>query len=389
MRFLTVLTLPELTALHTKQKPATGYTKVRRSILSLPILLALALFAGCDSKSGLAGLERDFTVMTRNLYLGANLFDLLDPACADDAILGCVAQLYATVAASDPHGRMGAIAAEIEANDPDLVGLQEVSMYFTQFPGNNHIPGSETQATTLQFDFLQILLDSLVERGMRYNVVATNTNADVEFPSTTSGITFTDVRLVDRDVILAKRDIDISNVSENNFDAAITTVIEIGGQDIEFTRGFSHVLAEKFRVSFTFANAHLELGGDAVQAQLAQGAVLKSALSTLQSPIIVVGDFNSDPTDPGNDGSVYRDFTDNYSDAWAAAQNTSGFTCCQDDLLRSTPSQLDRRIDFILLRGLAEATSAEVIGNDEADMTPGGVWPSDHAGVVSTITVRN
>ena len=357
----------------------------------LLIALALPLFAGCDTDNSSTGLETNIRVMTWNLYLGANLFDLLDPACADAAILVCVAQLYGTVVASDIPGRMGAIAAEIEATNPDLVGLQEVSMYFTQFPGDHHIPGSETQATNIAFDFLQILLDSLAGRGLNYSEVATNTNVDIEFPSTTDGITFTDIRLMDRDVILARNDITVSNVSENNFIAAITAVIEIGGVDIAFTRGFSHLTAMKDGVSFTFSNAHLEVGGEAVAAQIAQGAVLKGALSNLDAPVIAVGDFNSDPSDPGDDGSVYRNFLGDYTDAWANSQGTStagGNTCCQDDL-HATPSQLDNRIDIIFYRGDADATSAVVVGDDEADMTPSGVWPSDHAGVVSTITVRN
>jgi len=368
------------------------FTKARAGALLLLIALALPLFAGCDSNGDSSGLNTEVTVMTRNLYLGANLFSLLDPACADAAILGCVAQLYGTVVASDIHGRMGAIAAEIESTNPDLVGLQEVSTYYTQTPGDHHIPGSETRATTITFDFLQILLDSLAGRGLSYSEVATNTNVDIEFPSTTDGITFTDIRLKDRDVILARNDITVSNVSENNFVEAITAVIEIGGVDIAFTRGFSHLTAMKDGVPFTFANAHLEVGGDpAVIAQILQGAVLKGALSNLNSPVIAVGDFNSDPSDPGDDGSVYRSFLEDYTDAWANSQGTStagGNTCCQDDV-HATPSQLDNRIDIIFYRGDADATSAVVVGDDEADITPSGVWPSDHAGVVATITVRD
>ena len=368
------------------------FTKTGAGALTLLIALALPLFAGCDSNGGSTGLETDVTVMTRNLYLGANLFSLLDPACADAAILGCVAQLYGTVVASDIHARMGAIAAEIEATNPDLVGLQEVTTYYTQTPGDHHIPGSETQATTITFDFLQILLDSLAGRGLSYSEVATNTNVDIEFPSTTDGINFTDIRLKDSDVILARNGVTVSSVSEeNNFVEAITAVIEIGGVDIAFTRGFSHLTAMKDGVSFTFANTHLEVGGEAVAAQIAQGAVLKGALSNLNSPVIAVGDFNSDPSDPGDDGRVYRSFLEDYTDAWANSQGTStagGNTCCQDDV-HATPSQLDNRIDIIFYRGDADATSAVVVGDDEADLTPSGVWPSDHAGVVATITVRN
>ena len=366
------------------------FTKARAGSLLLLIALTLPLFAGCDSNGGSSGLNTEVTVMTRNVYLGADLFSLLDPSCADAAILVCVAQLYGTVVASDVHARMAAIAAEIEATNPDLVGLQEVTTYYSQVPGDHHIPGSETQATNVTFDFLEILMDELDARGLNYNIAAENMNADVEFPSTVDGVNFIDYRLMDRDVILARNDVTVSNVLENNFDAAITAVIPIGGVDITFTRGFSHLTAMKDGVSFTFANAHLEVGGEAVGAQILQGAVLKGALSNLTSPVIAVGDFNSDPSDPGDDGSVYRNFLDDYTDAWANSQGTStpGNTCCQDDL-HATPSQLDSRIDIIFYRGDADATSTDVVGENEADMTGSGVWPSDHAGVVATITVRN
>jgi len=364
-------------------------TKARAGALVLLTALALPLFSGCDSNSESSGLNTEATVMTRNLYLGADLFSLLAPTCADAAILGCVAQLYATVVGSDIPARMDAVAAEIEATNPDLVGLQEVSTYYSQFPGDHHIPGSETEATNVTFDYLQILMDALAARGLNYSVVAQNMNADVEFPSTVDGVNFIDYRYMDSDVILARNDINVSNVVSTNFDLAFTAVIEIGGNDVAFTRGFSHLTAEKNGVSFTFANAHLETGGPAVTAQIAQGAVLKGALSNLTSPVIAVGDFNSDPADVGDDGSVYRNFTNDYTDAWATAGSGSGLTCCQDADIRNTPSTLATRIDVIFFRGDADATSAEVVGENEADMTGSGVWPSDHAGVVSTLTVRN
>jgi hypothetical protein len=31
--------------------------------------------------------------------------------------------------------------------------------------------------------------------------------------------------------------------------------------------------------------------------------------------------------------------------------------------------------------------SAEVVGDDPADRTTGGLWPSDHAGVVATLRI--
>lgn len=358
----------------------------RTGTLILLGVLILPLVAGCNSNDTGTGLEAEVTVMTRNMYLGADLFTLLDPSCADTAILGCVAQLYATVVGSDIPARMGAIAAEIEANNPDLVGLQEVSTYYSQFPGDHHT-GTPTQATNVTFDFLQILQDSLANRGLNYTVVARNMNADVEFPSTVDGVNFIDYRYMDSDVILARNGVTVSNVVEDNFDT--NAVIEIGGADIEFTRGYSTLTAMKDGISFTFANTHLEVGGQAVIAQIVQGTTLKTVLSGATAPVIVLGDFNSNPEEAGDDGSVYRNFQADYMDAWTSAQSQVGYTCCQDPLIRNATSELSSRIDLIFYRGNADATSTVLVGEAEADMTGSGVWPSDHAGVVSTITVRN
>ena len=364
-------------------------TRFRRALGTALVALVLLPFAsGCDSDSGSnLGLETSVTVMTRNLYLGGNLFDLLDPAC-EKQITVCVAQLYQTVVLSNIPDRMDAVAAEIEANNPDLIGLQEVSLYRRDAVSDfstNPVPN----ATEVTFDFLQILLDALEARGLDYRVVATNTNADVEFPSTPAPEVLQDIRLTDRDVILARADVTTGTAVERTFDPLITAVIDVGGFPIAFTRGYSTVEATKDDVTFTFANAHLEVGGAAAQAQIAQAAVLTGAVQN-ESPLVLVGDFNSNPADAGDDGESYRIITGPFNDAWTDLRSgDSGFTCCQADDLRNATSMLDTRIDLILYNGDVTATSIGRVGADTNDQTPGGLWPSDHAGVVSTLTVRN
>ncbi|MDX1439972.1 MAG: endonuclease/exonuclease/phosphatase family protein, partial [Rubricoccaceae bacterium] len=120
-----------------------------------------------------------------------------------------------------------------------------------------------------------------------------------------------------------------------------------------------------------------------------QGNELLNVLDDANEPVILLGDFNSGPDDTGSDRITYDSLTDEYMDAWVEAGGSNGFTCCQDPLIRNTTSELSSRIDLVLYRGDVEATAVALVGEDPADMTSSGVWPSDHAGVVSTLTVRN
>ena len=44
------------------------------------------------------------------------------------------------------------------------------------------------------------------------------------------------------------------------------------------------------------------------------------------------------------------------------------------------------RIDLILFRGLAGVDNMKVFGDLPPERTPSGLWPSDHAGIVATLT---
>src|SRR5690606_1999991 len=209
----------------------------------------------------------------------------------------------------------------------------EAPIYRTQFPGDYVTGTTAPNASDVAYDFLDLLLDALEERGLDYVVAATNENADVELPSTTNGTDFTDIRLTDRDVILARAGLETRLLREYNFDPAITAVVQVGGVDVAFTRGFSSVGVTKDGVDFTFANAHLEVGGAAAPAQRAQATYLasRSGLGDTE-PLILVGDFNASPdveVDPTEE-DAYDILVDAFEDAWAELRGSeSGYTCCQ------------------------------------------------------------
>jgi endonuclease/exonuclease/phosphatase family metal-dependent hydrolase len=342
-------------------------TRLRLALCGLALL---AISTGCDSDGG-GGTEATVRVMSQNLYLGGDLFTLLEPQCEGNAIVGCVAQLYATIEASDPAARMAAIAAEIARVDPDLVGLQEVSTYYVQSPGDNQT-GSPTPATQVTFDFLDLLMDALAAEGADYRVVSVSNNADVEFPATTDGATFFDVRYQDADVILARGDVTTGATTEQSFQSLLT--IPIGGAEQTFVRGYQSVEATVGGLDFTFFNTHLEVGGQAEAIQVLQASELLTPLGAASGPIVFVGDINSN----GNaNGTSYQTLTVPLDDAFAVGADP---TCCQAADLRNAASQLQTRIDVVFHRGFDSVAEAEVVLDDPSDRV-GGLWPSDHAGV--------
>ena len=48
-------------------------------------------------------------------------------------------------------------------------------------------------------------------------------------------------------------------------------------------------------------------------------------------------------------------------------------------------SVLQDRIDFVMYRGPFTTLSAETVGDNPAQKTQSGLWPSDHAGVIARL----
>src|SRR5437870_2327217 len=169
-------------------------------LVSLLLLLVLAVpalaLAGADGRN-----DRAVTVMTRNLYFGADLTPAITARTVPE-LIGAVSHIFGVVQASNIPARAEAIAAEVAAVGPDLVGVQEVVLWRSQCPSDfAPVPN----AVFVEFDYLQSLLDALTARGAAYEVVAVHETNDLEAPGfTTRG--FCDVRFTDREVILARVD---------------------------------------------------------------------------------------------------------------------------------------------------------------------------------------
>ena len=109
-------------------------------------------------------------VYTRNLYLGSEITPLV-AIPSPRGIPGVAATLWANIQASDFPERAKVLADEIVAAAPDLVALQEVTLYRRQVP-SDYQPGDDApNATEVVLDFLALLMAEIDARGGGYRVV--------------------------------------------------------------------------------------------------------------------------------------------------------------------------------------------------------------------------
>ena len=140
-------------------------------------------------------------------------------------------------------------------------------------------------------------------------------------------------------------------------------------------------------VTYRVVNTHLEAFDQLPR--VGQMQELVAGLSNVTSPVILLGDFNT----PAPDGAAYQLLLEaGYSDVWQADSEGSGNTCCQDADLSNQQSGLGMRIDQIFVKGISLREGAAIrtatVGDKAEDKTPGGLWPSDHAGVVAHLPVE-
>lgn len=357
-----------------EKKLGKMFSGFNKGLLLIAVLVLITL-----PSSAFAG-DPKVKVMTRNVYLGANIFKVV--YAPPQLIPYAVADVYQTMLYTNFWERAEALADEISLFEPDVVGLQEVSTYYIQTPGD-YIFGNPVKANTLVIDFYSVLDAALKARGLEYEAF-TNTNADVEFPMAdpNAGPPYylSDVRMVDHDVILVREDHVASNEQKGTY--LSQWELDIGGTIISFSRGYIAVDVNINGDDFRFVNTHLEVGGVWKADQMEE---LLAILDGETKPIIMVGDFNSSPS-----GDVYMLAVDaGYLDTWVLQDKyNEGYTSGFGELVNDPNAELRSRIDLIFLdpKDLdIDKVKATVVGNKVEDMTPSGLWPSDHAGVVAKV----
>lgn len=361
------------------------------------------------------------TVMSRNLYLGADVGVALElipdmPAAAQF--------MWDQVKATDFSKRSALFVEEINREEPDVIGLQEATIWYCKA----HFWSAKTEV----FNFTEELLRALDGRYViaeQNGVKAFNPGysiGPIPFLTTVNDSnTFQPLFGRDKaacgfqigDALLVKRNLagDVLAVGNTEFDAIYKVVPTI----MEIRRGYTWADIKIGSTTTRFATTHLEslFSDNDVPTSALQAKQLVADLSKTKAPLIVMGDFNSDPRDPrglsapnpggqptaneicavgATECNAYRLMRNaGFVDAGPDASDPSAFTWGMNALLTAPDSKrfeaarkmgnnsgFTDRLDYIFVKNGVEVTTSRVIGTQSP-------YASDHAGVVSELEITS
>ncbi|MGY1739568.1 MULTISPECIES: endonuclease/exonuclease/phosphatase family protein [unclassified Blastococcus] len=370
-----------------------------RSLLAVEVLLAalvpgvaattaaataaMTAATGGDGAGGVA----EVTVMTQNLYVGAPLAAVFG-AASEAELVAAGTRAWADVLAADLPARAAALADELARIRPDVLALQEASLWREEIPGDV-LARPEPDAGDVALDSLAVLRDALRARGVPYTPVATSANADVEFPRLDPAAGPVDVRLTDRDVLLVRADVaDRAGDARDGHYAAQFAEPFATGPLVASTRGWTSV---DYRAgpgtTLRIVGTHLEVGDPVTgTTQEAQAAELVALLADSPHPVIALGDFNAPPGAPAP--ATYGVLTARLRDAWTAVRPADpGPTCCRSPSLADPVPQEAARVDLVLADGALAVRWVARTADRPFRSAPPPLWSSDHAGVVARLAV--
>lgn len=419
----------------------------RRVLAGLVALAgAAAMLFGVAAENAQAAKGKDIRVMTRNLYLGADLGPGLESNSLAELTSGA-GEILRSVDATKFSDRAKQLAKEIRSTNPDLVGLQEVALWRTKTPPVVYIPGLNSPvSTTVRYDFLALLLTALNKgkpKAQRYSAAVVKNQFDFETPTDVDDNTGTCTnfeylgtpnagcgafpgadltgRLTMRDVILVKAGVRVSQKASGTFGdrngdgdagdvgdeaANLYTPLLAGGVAVPVTRGWTALNATvRGSKPFRFVNTHLEAFGDPTTAKCLQAQELyERVISQTSLPVVVVGDLNSDDdtvdgdtSTPQLDGTgwdrcAYLSLVGNGMRSLTGSANDS---CCLSGPLLDKKvgyeADFDHHIDHIMTNStrFSRVGPTKVTGNKPFRTTGSGpYWGSDHAGVFQTVKLK-
>lgn len=381
-------------------------------------------------------LHNKIDVMTRSLYIGADISSYFAAKENQDLLPGLLTKVYYGIVKPECSYRAKAIALEIAKKRPDVVALQQVykvykdksDFFINPMDNIDFVTGEITpNATTIAFDYLALFMDALKALGLHYYVASSQELTDVELPAIL-GEGLCDIRITDRDVILARKGVSVSDPVAHVYDTKLPFIFPapaevsdyVDSLVIYFPRGFVAVDLKLRGNKYHVVNTHLEtrletLGPLAQFFQIGQAAELIDAIEDWPEPVILVGNFNSLPEDPiipiDEDNTIIPPYKllqlNGYRDVCASRLNRrhlEGLTICQTSNLSNTVSDVYERIDLIWVKnmpyfwvytnmGPGFTTTACDRPSPVSSVVPDKevVWLSDHAGVsaVSGIPIFN
>jgi endonuclease/exonuclease/phosphatase family metal-dependent hydrolase len=397
------------------------------------ILLALLLTA--TSVVPVQATQQPLTVMSRNLYLGA------DVGVAMELIpdFSAAAQfMWSQVSATDFSKRAPLLAQEVISQNADVVGLQEATHWYCK--------KNLLSKKVIVFDFTEQFLEATRKLGHEY-VLASKDGVDAfnigySIPAipyltmVTDPETFQPMFGSDRaacgfeigDALVVKKEIasKIIQVGNSEYQTSYSIIPKI----MTIYRGYTWADIDYYGSKVRIVSTHLESLWDSnkVPNAVLQAKQLTKDLSSTKMPIIVIGDFNSDPRDPrpnseSNPGgqpeaskacraqvekpslntaidtcnAYWLMRNSGFIDVGPDAQNVENFTWGMNALLTGPDEKRFKaaikmgnaygftdRLDYIFLKNGAKVVSSKIIGN-----TPpkSGLWPSDHASVVAQVSL--
>lgn len=380
----------------------------------IKLILAMLFLVGSFSVPAVAGKDV-VKVMTQNQYLGADLTPLVTAETSADFFAEANAALQ-QIALNNFPLRIQRFAKQVALTRPDLIGLQEV--YDFTLNDSNFGPPF--------VNHLDETIAALAAEGQNYYVAATLNNLDITVPIDGVGL----VRVLDRDVILAREGVEVSPLSghfnsgglcgvpipnpafpafgpeflesaESEEGCNFTMSLEIPspfGPVIKVERGFVGVDATVRGRTYRFVNTHFEQKlpdpnnpGTAIFQSL-QAAELVGTLVATSPPdlsLILLGDFNSWSEDapiagitPPYQIIVSAGFADIWDTNPIARFYQGGLTCCQFSDLSNVTSDHYERVDIIFVKSSSFRPIAFVTGKIPIfPLTEAPNWTSDHSGV--------
>ena len=379
--------------------------------------ISLAVFTPISAQA----VEPTFTVMSRNIYLGADVGVALElipdmPAAAQF--------MWDQVNKNDFSKRSVALAAEIQSYKPDVIGLQEATIWYCkknawskkvevfnftdqllQALDGDYVLASKDGKTAFNpgYSINPIPFLTMVKDPERFQKVFGQDKA-------ACGFQIGDALAIKKE--LAGQVVRVGNTEYEDSYSIVPTLMTI-------YRGYTWADINIANIPVRFITTHLESIWDEnkVPNTAKQATQLIKDVKETNMPLVIIGDFNSDPRDPrpanaANPGlqptaskecpagsskcNAYRLMKEaGFNDAGPDASDPTTYTWGMNALLTGPdPDRLKAaqamgneygftdRLDYIFTKNGIDVTTSQIIGYKAP-------YATDHAGVFAEFTILN